>query len=142
MDLRFVTKRVHAFLDYPVAITLLVAPFVLGLGTTHPLAKWLSIGTGAAAFTLTLFTDHQTGLVRVLPYWVHRAVDALVGVVFLAAPVVLGFSGIDALYYWANGGAVMLVVGLHKPEPATPRRPEIARSESLEGAHHLSVTGR
>ena len=118
MDPRFVTKTIHAFLDYPVALSLMVAPFVLGLGSSHPFALWLAVGTGVAAFVLTLLTDHKLGVFRMIPYSVHLAVDALVGVVFLVAPVALGFTGLDALYYWANGAAVLVVVGLHKPAPA------------------------
>ena len=108
----------HAFLDYPVALSLMAAPFLLQLGSSNPWALWLSVGTGVAAFVLTLYTDHKLGVVRVIPYSVHLAVDFLVGVVFLAAPSAFGFTGFDAWYYWANGAAVMLVVGLHKPEPA------------------------
>ncbi len=119
MNARFVTKKIHAFLDYPVAIALLVLPFVLGLGDSHWLALWLSVGTGFAAFVLTVLTNHQLGIFRVLPYSVHLAVDALVGIVFLVAPLAFGFSGIDALFYWANGAAVLVVVSLHKPETAT-----------------------
>lgn len=117
MDPRFVTKNFHAFLDYPVAIVLMVAPFVLGLGEAQPLARWLAVGTGAAALVLTIFTNHKLGLIRVLPYQFHLAVDAMVGIVFLVAPFVFGFSGLDAWFYWANGAAVMLVVSMHKPEP-------------------------
>lgn len=116
MDPRFVTKTVHAYLDYPVAIVLMIAPFVLGLGQSHPLAFWLSVGTGVAALVLTLLTDHQFGVFRILPFSVHRLVDAMVGFVFLAAPIALGFSGMDAWYYWANGAAVLFVVSMHKPE--------------------------
>lgn len=117
MDPRFITKTIHAFLDYPVALTLMAAPFLLGLGETNPIALWLSVATGVAAFLLTVLTDHMLGAVRVLPYSFHLAVDAIVGVAFLAAPFVFGFTGIDAMYYWANGAAVMCVVSLHKPEP-------------------------
>lgn len=116
MDLRFVTKRIHAYLDYPVAVSLMAAPLVFGLGSSHPAAKWLAIGSGIAAFVLTLFTDHHLGLVRVLPYQLHLAVDFLVGVTFLLAPGILGFTGLDAWYYWANAGAVLVVVALHKSE--------------------------
>ena len=119
MDPRFVTKALHAYLDYPVAVSLMVAPFVLQLGSSHPFAVWLAVGTGVAAFILTLLTDHHLGAVRVLPYSVHLAVDALVGVAFLLAPSALGFSGIDAAYYWANGAAVVFVVALHKPESSS-----------------------
>ena len=114
--MRFVTKTIHAYLDYPVAALLMTMPFLLQLGSSHPLAKWLSVATGIAALVLTIFTDHKLGLVRVLPYSFHLAVDFLVGVVFAIAPFALGFSGLDAIFYWANAAAVLAVVSLHKPE--------------------------
>lgn len=119
MSSRFVTQKVHAFIDYPVAASLIGTPFLLGLGATNPLALWLSVGTGVAALVLTLLTDHETGVFRVLPYWLHVAVDRLVGLTFLAAPFVLGFTGIDQAYYLANAVAVLLVTFfLNAREPA------------------------
>ncbi len=116
MDPRFVTKTIHAYLDYPVAISLMVSPFLLQLGNSNPLAKWLAVTTGVAAFLLTLLTNHKLGVYRVVPYSVHLAVDLAVGITFMIAPFAFGFSGLDALYYWANGAAVLIVVGLHKAE--------------------------
>lgn len=113
---RFVTKNIHAYLDYPVAISLIALPFLLNLGSSHPVAMWLSVVTGVAAFLLTILTDHHLGVIRVLPYKLHLAVDFSVGALFALIPFVLSFSGIDAIYYWANGLAVLVVVGLHKPE--------------------------
>jgi hypothetical protein len=116
--MRFVTRTIHAYLDYPVAISLMVLPFVLGLGAGNPLAKWLAVGTGATSFILTLLTDHELGVFKVVPYWLHVAVDRLVGAVFIVAPFALGFTGLDAAYYWANGATVLLVtLLLNAPEP-------------------------
>lgn len=36
--MRFITKKIHSYLDYPVAISLMVLPFLLDLGETNPLA--------------------------------------------------------------------------------------------------------
>ncbi|MDB4919362.1 MAG: hypothetical protein JWQ54_1345 [Mucilaginibacter sp.] len=36
--MRFITKKIHAYLDYQVAVALIVLPFVLGLGNANPLA--------------------------------------------------------------------------------------------------------
>ncbi len=116
MPIGFVTKTIHSWLDYPVAALLMILPFVLGLGDSHPAALWLSVATGVAALILTVFTDHQTGLIRVLPYKFHMGVDLAVGLSFLAAPFVFGFAGLDAAFYWLNGLAVVAVIGLHKPE--------------------------
>ena len=112
MQLRFVTRTVHAYLDYPVALALIGLPFVLGLGEANPIAKWLSVVTGVAAFVLTLLTQHETGVIRVLPYPFHVAVDRLVGLVFIAAPFALGFGGLDAYYYWGFGATVLIVTFL------------------------------
>lgn len=106
MNPRFITKNIHAPIDYPVAIAFLTLPFLLGLGESHPLALWFGVSTGAAALVLTLLTDHKLGVVRVLPYPFHLLVDGMVGAAFLIVPVLLGFTGL----------AVAVVVSLHKPE--------------------------
>ncbi len=116
--MKFVTKRIHAFLDYPVAIALIVLPFLLGLGSSNPLALQLSVVTGIAALILTILTDHHLGLIKVVSYKIHLIVDFLVAVVFIIAPFIFSFKGLDASYYWMNGIAVLVVVSLHKPEVA------------------------
>lgn len=114
--MKFITKRIHAFLDYPVAIALIALPFLLGLGSSSPLALQLSVATGIAAFVLTLLTDHHLGAFKIIPYKFHLIVDFLVAVIFILAPFMLSFQGIDAYYYWINGIAVLTVVSLHKAE--------------------------
>jgi hypothetical protein len=114
--MRFVTKTIHAWLDYPVALAIIALPFLLGLGASHPLALAVSPIVGVAALLLTVCTDHHLGIVRVLPYRLHLAVDLAVGVLFLILPLVLGFTGLDAVFYLLNGAAVVAVIGLSKPE--------------------------
>ncbi len=114
--MKFVTKKIHAFLDYPVAIALITLPFIIGLGSSNPLALSLSVAVGIAAFVLTLLTDHQTGVWRIIPYKVHLIVDFAVALLFIAAPFIFSFQGLDAYFYWVNGAAVLVVVSLHKSE--------------------------
>ena len=116
MSIRFVTRNIHAYLDYPVAFALMGLPFLLGLGQSNPIALWLSVVTGMAAFVLTVLTDHHLGIWRVLPYKFHLAVDLLVGITFLFAPSLFGFSGLDASFYWLNGIVVVAVISLSAPE--------------------------
>lgn len=116
--MKFITKRIHAFLDYPVAIALIALPFLLNLGSSNDIAFYLSVSTGIAAFILTLLTNHHLGVFRVISYKMHLIVDFAVAIVFIAAPFIFSFEGIDAYYYWINGVSVLTVVSLHKPELA------------------------
>ena len=124
MSFRFITKSMHAYLiDYPVAVVLIVAPFVLKLGQSGPIAMWLSVVVGVAALILPALTDHPTGLVRIIPYWLHLWVDRAVGVVFVIAPFAFKFVGLDAWYYWALAAAVLLTTSvLNAPEEAITTR--------------------
>lgn len=117
--MKFVTKRIHAFLDYPVAVALIVLPFVLGLGADSPLALYTSVVTGVAALILTVLTDHHLGVLPMISYRIHLIVDFLVAVVFILVPFILSFKGLDAYYYWINGAAILTVVSLHKGELET-----------------------
>jgi hypothetical protein len=118
MSFRFITKSMHAYLiDYPVAFALIAAPFVLKLGESGPVAMWLSVVTGVAALLLAALTDHPTGVVRIIPYWLHLWVDRAVGVVFVIAPFAFKFVGLDAWYYWVLAAAVLLTTSvLNAPE--------------------------
>ena len=133
MRFRFVTKSIHAYLiDYPVAVLLMVAPFVLQLGESGPLARWLSIVTGVAALLLAALTDHNTGVIRIIPYWLHLWVDRAVGVVFLTAPFAFKFTGLDAWYYWANAAAILLVTSVfNATEETTMNRHEFGARTAM-----------
>jgi len=117
--MKFITKRLHAFLDYPVALALVALPFLFNLGDSNALALYLSIAVGIAALILTILTDHHLGVWPIIPYKVHLIVDFMVAIVFIMAPIIFSFKGIDAYYYWVNGAAVLTVVSLHKTETAT-----------------------
>ncbi|HTI82451.1 MAG TPA: hypothetical protein VL614_18520 [Acetobacteraceae bacterium] len=129
MSFRFITKSVHAYLiDYPVAIVLIAAPFVLKLGESGPAAMWLSVVVGIAALLLAAMTDHATGLVRIITYWLHLWVDRAVGVLFFIAPLALKFAGLAAWYYWVLAAAVVLTTSVfNAPEELVATRSGLDR---------------
>ena len=133
MRIRFVTKSIHAYLiDYPVAALLMVAPFVLPLGESGPVARWLSIVTGVAALLLAALTDHNTGVIRIIPYSLHLWVDRAVGVVFLLAPLAFAFTGLDAWYYWGLAVTVLLVTSvLNAPQETAVDRHEFGTRTAM-----------
>ena len=124
MPLRFITKSIHTnLIDYPVAIVLMVAPFLLKLGKSSPVALWRSMVTRVTALLLPALTDHPTGLVRVIRYWLHLWVDRALGVVSITAPSAFHFTELDAWYYWVLAAAVLLTISvLNAPEMIAAQR--------------------
>jgi hypothetical protein len=137
MPFRFITKSIHAYLiDYPVALVLMVAPFLLKLGQSGPVALWLSVVTRVTALLLPALTDHPTGLVRVIPYWLHLWVDRALGVVFIIAPFAFHFTGLDAWYYWVLAAAVLLTTSVLN---APSCRPESAIPVATRRMRHIAI---
>jgi len=116
MSVRFLTPNLHGVVDYAAAVGLITMPFVLGLGESHPLAKWLAVATGVAVILVSALTKYKLALLPVLPFKAHLAIDFAVAVAFVATPLVLGFSDLDAVYYWVNAIAVFAVVAVSQPE--------------------------
>lgn len=129
MKIRFITRWIHAyFIDYPVALALIVLPFLLGLGADNPWARRISVASGIAAIVLPVFTDHETGLIRIIPYWLHVIVDRMLGIAFLIVPFAFGFEGIDAWYYWVNAIAVLLATLVFNAPAPAPSQTSVARA--------------
>ncbi len=124
MSFRFITNSIRTYLiDYPVAIVLMVAPFLLKLGKSCPVALWLSMVTRVTALLLPALTDHLTGLVRVISYWLHLWVDRALGVVSITATSAFHFIGLDARYHWVLAVAVLLTTSvLNTPEVSVAQR--------------------
>lgn len=140
MPFRFITKYVNTCLiDYSVAIVLMVAPFLLKLGKSSPVALWLSVVTRVAALLLPALTDHPTGLVRVIHDWLHLWVDRALSVVSTAAASAFHFPGLDAWYHWVLAAAVLLAASvLNAPEASAASRANLdtfgPKSNVEEGA--------
>ena len=124
MPFRFITRSIQTYLiDYPVANVLMVAPFRLNLGKSSPFALWLSAVPRISALLLPAFTDHATGLLRVIRYWLHLWVDSAWGVISIAAPSAFHFTGLDAWYCWCLAAGLLLTTSvLSAPEMSAAQR--------------------
>ncbi len=112
MNIRFLSPRLHGLLDYAAAAGLILLPFALNLDSTSPLALWLSVAGGVGLIVYSLLTDYSFGLVRVLPFQVHIALDLAAAGAFMAAPSLFGWHGLTAGYYYIMATGVIVVVGL------------------------------
>jgi hypothetical protein len=93
--MRFIPTRVHGAADYLVGLILIMAPFVLGFADNGA-AQWVPMIVGAAILIMSLMTDYELSLAKVIPMPLHLAMDAIGGLILLVSPWVFGFA--DQVY--------------------------------------------
>ena len=89
--MRFIPTRVHGILDYLVGVLLIFAPRIFGFENTGA-ASTVPVVLGVAALIYSLLTRYELGLIKVLPFKAHLAMDFASGVVLLVSPWAFGFS--------------------------------------------------
>ncbi len=112
MRLRIISPTMHGVIDYSAAMALIAGPMIFGLGSSSPLAIWISISTGIAVVLVSVSTQYAFSLFKVIPFDIHLGIDLLAATSFLLAPLLFDFTGIDFYYYIVNAAVVYLVVAL------------------------------
>jgi uncharacterized membrane protein YuzA (DUF378 family) len=103
-------------LDYIAAFVLLVAPVFLKLETVSPFAYWLSVLGGIFLVLYSLFTDYESSMSKIIPFKIHLLSDLSMGIIFLVAPFLFGFTGMAMLYYLIMGFGIIAVVSVTELE--------------------------
>src|SRR3954451_22619592 len=98
MSLRVIPTRVHGVIDYLTSGTLLTAPELFRLKDVPSAALTLRL-MGAKAAAYSLLTDHELGLVRLIPMPAHLALDAASGAFLASSPWLFGFAK-NGTRYW------------------------------------------
>ena len=119
MNIRFLTPKLHGLVDYAAAAGLIIFPSVLGIGASSPIAFWLSVAAGVSVICYSMLTGYTYAAAPVVPFKVHLVIDFVAAIAFALAPFLFGFSGLDAIYYWALSAAVFLVVAISQTEDET-----------------------
>lgn len=122
MKLRFLSSTNHGIVDYLAAVALIIAPFILKLGNSNPLAFWTSVVTGIVVIGVSLTTRYRYGAFKMLPFGGHLTLDLLVATAFMLVPFLFELDGLDEAYYYINAVIVYLVVAVTASESPSVKR--------------------
>ncbi len=89
--MKVIPRPVHALLDYSWSAAIAVAPKVMGFEDEHNARRFLR-AMGSATALGSLLTRYELGAVKVMPFKMHLATDALGAVLGLASPWLFGFA--------------------------------------------------
>jgi hypothetical protein len=127
--MRFLSTRAHGVIDYLTGILLLAAPYLLGFATGGP-EQWVPMAIGASILVMSLITDYELSIARLIPMPAHLAVDGLGGALLAASPWLFGFS--DRVYL------PHLIVGLFEIGTSLMTRTRSSDSD-VHGTAHRAV---
>ena len=105
--MKIISPNLHGIIDYLVVLFLLASPNIFGF------AGLLAIFTyvlGAVHLVLTILTNSDSGLFKIIPFPLHGQIEFVVGIVLIVLAFTL-FNDNNAgkLFYTAFGAAVLLV---------------------------------
>lgn len=77
---------------------LLVAPYLFGFATGG-VEQWLPQLIGATIIVMSLVTNYELSIAKIIPLNVHLGVDAMSGLLLVASPWLFGFAD---LIWWPH----------------------------------------
>lgn len=110
-----VSTRLHGIFDYCFGIILML-PWVVHFHETDS-GTWILAMTGLLMVILSLFTNYEGGLVRLIPMKLHLFVDLLLGLFLVALPFV--YPMYHYAFYWPvfMGILELLLIVLTRVKP-------------------------
>jgi hypothetical protein len=115
--MNMIPTRTHGFLDYGSALLIAASPWLFGFsGYSAP--TWPLVAAGMLILGLSLFTDYEMGLVKMVSMTTHLRMDILLGVLLAVSPWLLEFA--DTIF-WPHVAFGALEIGaglLTQKQPA------------------------
>ena len=102
--MRIIPTRIHGMLDYGTGLLLLISPYLFGFSQVGGAAQYIPMILGAGIIGLSLVTDYELSIAKLIPMPMHLAGDIAAGALLAASPWLFGFA--DRVY-WPH-----LIIGL------------------------------
>jgi len=105
---RHVSRRLHGILDYLGGVLLILAAVFVPF-PDEPM-RMMSAASGAVLLFYSAGTDYEMGLLRFVPFPIHRGADLVLGMALAFSPIHFAVHGIPALLFVAVG-AMLIFLG-------------------------------
>jgi hypothetical protein len=108
--MKFISPKIHAWLDIGVAIVLFLAPSVLRMTSV---ASNICYILGVAYVAIIVFTAYPFGVVKALPFTVHGTIELVLAPFLVAMPWLARFSqDMHARVFFVVAGLALFLVWL------------------------------
>ena len=89
--MRILSTRAHGVIDYAMGLLLIASPYLFGFNNGGA-AQWMPMIVGIALIGLSVMTNYELAVVRIVPMPVHLAADLGAGLLLAVSPWLFGFA--------------------------------------------------
>jgi hypothetical protein len=107
--MKFISPKIHGIIDYLVVIFLLASPTIFGF--TGLLATF-TYALAIVHLLLTILTDYNVGLIKVIPFTFHGTIEFIVGVALIVIAYTLFKDNAAGKLFYVIFGTVVLLTWL------------------------------
>lgn len=93
-----IDTRTHGIIDYVTGALLIIAPYLFGFATGG-IEQWLPQILGVLIIIMSLMTNYELSVAKVIPLKVHLGVDVAGGLLLAVSPWLFGFAD---LIWWPH----------------------------------------
>jgi len=93
--MKIIPTKTHGIVDYLYGIALILLPWIWDHSATG-LDSLIPVLLGISIISISLMTDYETSLLRIIPMKTHLVIDILSGIFLSASPWIFNFK--DAVY--------------------------------------------
>ena len=107
--MKIISPKLHGIIDYLVVVFLLASPILFGL--SHEIGLY-TYALAVVHLLLTILTDFNAGLLKVIPLPIHGFIELIVGVALIIIAFTLLKNDMAAHMFYAGFGIAVLAVYL------------------------------
>ena len=119
--MKFIRAKLHGILDYGI-IFILFIPWITNFYKENE-DTWILAAAGTFLWLISLFTDYDFGLIKLIPMKIHLLLDFLVAIFLIALPFI--FPLFDYYFFWPMliglGGLLITLLSSSKPYVVTEK---------------------
>ncbi len=108
--MKILTPRIHGILDFVVVALFALAPTLFGFSGAP---ATLSYALAVIHLILTLITAFPYGILKLVPFTIHGAIEVIVSIFLVLAPWIFGFAAEEnAKMFYIGSGILIFIVYL------------------------------
>ena len=139
--MNLISTKLHGIIDYAFGILLIASPWLFGFAEGTSAALWVPVLLGSMSLIVSLCTNYEMGLFKLLDMRMHLLWDAMTGITLALSPWIFYFYDMVAKPHLLLGAASLFITLLTRRYPYARNATVSKMRERVEEDRFQTKTG-